>query len=122
MTTTPEPEPREPYARCYDCPATFFDREAMLDHAKATMAPTGNESGVIARGHSTRVVNPTPEEIEKSRVVGLIESVVAHALDDAMEALERLVDRDRIMREQITQTLSERGHVDFAEAWEEWNQ
>jgi len=108
------------YAICKDCPETFADREVMLAHQRGTMAPTREETGVVARGHSVRVVNPTPEEIETKRVRGIVDDAIESALHDAMEELDRAVQQGKITDEQVARELLD--HRDFSDAWFEFLQ
>lgn len=98
-----------PYSRCLDCGAEFADRPAMHAHFDETRpAELGKSS------HSIQVVNPTPEERARSRVVSEIDD----ALYDCMRNLERLIDRGTISKEDVAMTLS--SYPDFSDAWDDY--
>ncbi|WP_372595641.1 hypothetical protein [Actinotalea sp.] len=107
----------KPYAACLNCGAEFDDREAMYAHQSDTLAPTGATSGVTARGHRVRVENPTPEEVEATRIRWMVSRAVDEAIESAMGDLLREVERGRITAEQVAAEL--RG-TDFEDAWAEW--
>lgn len=111
--------PTQPYAICTTegCGVEHAHREAMREHQKATMALTG-EPGVVARSHSSRVVNPTPEEARQS----LIRYTVGRAIEDAQQRafddLDREIQSGRVTEEDVTAEL--RNYPDFDDAWDEY--
>lgn len=105
--STPDDTPTLPYARCKDCGEEFADRPAAHAHlAQTHPAELGKSS------HSIQVVNPTPEESARNRIVSEIDS----ALDDCVRHLERLIERGTITKDHINTTLD--SYPDFADAWD----
>jgi len=76
------------YAKCQDCDIDLADRDALNDHTRATMAPTG-EAGVVASSHRVRVVNPTEAERRASRVRMRIQDALGEAYEDLCKQVER---------------------------------
>jgi len=107
------------YAICLDCGVEHEDREAMLVHGKETSAPVDPpEHGVVARGHRSRVVNPTPEEVQASHVRYTVGRAIQDAVEEAYEDLDREIRRGGITKEEVDKEL--RGYPDFSDGWDEW--
>lgn len=112
----------KPYAICLECPARFENWAAMLEHGKATLTPTG-EAGATARGHRSRVVNPTPEEREEreeNRVRSIASSAVSRAMDEAAEEIARDVERGVSTDAQARDALGWHTGEDFLDAYVQW--
>lgn len=109
----------QPYAICTTdgCGVEHADREAMREHQKATMAPTG-EPGVVARSHSSRVVNPTPEEVKQSIIRHTVGRAITDAQGRAFGDLDREIRSGRVTEEDVTAEL--RNYPDFDDAWDEY--
>jgi hypothetical protein len=109
----------QPYAICTTdgCGVEHADREAMREHQKQTMAPTG-EPSVVARSHSSRVVNPTPEEVEQNLIRHTVGRAISDATRRAFEDLDREIRSGRVTEEAVTAEL--RNYPDFDDAWDEW--
>jgi hypothetical protein len=105
------------YAICLTCGVEHVDRAAMNQHGRDTLAPTG-EQGVTARGHRSRVVNPTPEEVVENRARSTVDRAVEDALSEAFEDLDRSIRRGDVSEEAVTRAL--RNYPDFADGWTEW--
>lgn len=108
-----------PYAICTTdgCGVEHADREAMREHQKQTMAPTG-EPGVVARSHSSRVVNPTPEEVKQSIIRHTVGRAITDAQGRAFGDLDREIRSGRVTEEDVTAEL--RNYPDFDDAWDEY--
>lgn len=104
---------KKPYAVCDACGAEFADRDEVKRHGDETMTPTGNDTGVIAQGHSVRIVTPTPEELRARS----IRMTVADAIDEALEQLQRQVDRGDFTASEVSNEL--RCYPDFGDSWDE---
>lgn len=112
----------QPYAVCSTCERTFADRDEVRAHMSASMEPTSPEEqarGVMARGHSVRVVNPTDEEREEQRVSFAVSNIIERAVERAMVDLDNEVERGRLTIDQVKSELT--WYSDFADAWDEWN-
>jgi ribonucleotide reductase alpha subunit len=109
----------QPYAICTTegCDVEHVDREAMREHQKQTMAPTG-EPGVVARSHSSRVVNPTPEEIVERAARSAVNRALEDAQERAFDDLDREIRSGRVTEAAVTKEL--RYYSDFADGWDEY--
>lgn len=111
-------EPKAPvatrYAVCNTCDRELADPTAARSHVEETMTPVEGEGHIKARSHSYTVVNPTPEEVMRSRV----QSAVEDAVSGFCEKMDRLVAHGKLTSEQVSAGL--RGCPDFSDAWEEW--
>lgn len=109
----------QPYAICTTegCGVELADQEAAEEHRTSTMAPTG-EAGVVARSHSTRVVNPTPEEAEEQAARRVVAWAIESAQERAFEDIDRDIRNGAATEEAVTKEL--RFYPDFADAWDEW--
>lgn len=105
------------YAICLDCDAEHADRAAMNQHGHDTLAPTG-EQGVVARGHRSRVVNPTPEEQAQRRIRSVVSSAVESGMNETFEDLDRAIRRGHVTEDAVTKEL--RSYPDFTDGWDEW--
>lgn len=110
----------KPYARCNTCGVDLPTKDAQRAHMDATMAEArqANPNTKSLSSHSTRVINPTPEEVEANRVRRLVESAVERATEDCCQELDDEVSRGRLTNEQVKEEL--RHYSDFADAWDEW--
>lgn len=105
------------YAICLDCGVEHADREAMFWHGHDTLAPAG-EQGVVARGHRSRVVNPTPEEQEQKHVRAVVIRAVEAGMNETFEDLDRAIRRGYVTEDAVTKEL--RSYPDFADGWDDW--
>jgi len=109
----------QPYAICTTdgCDVEHADREAMREHQKQTMAPTG-EPGVVARSHSSRVVNPSPEEVAENAARRAVTRAIEDAQERAYDDLDREIRSGYVTEEAVTKEL--RFYSDFADGWDEY--
>lgn len=109
-----------PYARCNTCGLDLPTKDEQRSHMDETFKAAEAADPNAARSHSTSVVNPTPEEVEASRLRRIVEREIERAVEDCCERLEDEVRRGRITEEQVTKEL--RSYYDFADAWADWLQ
>lgn len=112
MTAPAEVE--KPYAVCKTCGVDLPTPDDASRHAKETMQPI--DGTVNARSHTWQVINPTPQELAEREVRWVVEG----ALTDFCFELDRLIERGKVTREQVTEAL--RGYSDFADSWEDWEE
>lgn len=110
----------KPYAICTTegCGVVHADREAMREHQKQTMTRVTGTPGVLSRSHSSRVVNPTPEEQAQNLTRSVVGSAIKEATDRAYEELDREIDNGLVTEEAVTAEL--RNYPDFSDGWDEW--
>jgi hypothetical protein len=101
-----------PYGKCQDCDIDLADRDAVTAHGRETMAPT-NESGIIARGHRVRIINPTEAEQRASTV----RMRLGDALDDACESLYERVERGEFTAAEVSEHL---WMFDLRDQWDDY--
>lgn len=104
------------YAKCTTCGIDLATPADAEQHRHETFEAARNTPGAETRGHATRVVNPTPEEVAAGRV----RQVVEDALHEAMGRLDDLVDSGIVTTAQVTEEL--RWFSDFSDEWDEWLQ
>ena len=109
-----------PHSICNDCGEEFASRAEAQSHGEATMTPTGATTGITARGHTVRTVNPTPEEQAESRLRSIVGSAVSDALDRAFDRLDTAIRRGEATEEDVTRELQ--NYPDFADGWDEWRE
>lgn len=103
-----DPEPGKPYAQCKDCEVVAETQADARQHMSETQGSKGN------RSHGMRITNATrPERIESA-----IRSDVDIVIADAMDDLDRYVQRGEMTDEEIKEAL--RWYPDFADAWDEY--
>jgi hypothetical protein len=105
------------YAVCVEegCGIALPTPEDAEKHGKETMRATGDVTGVTARGHARRILNPTREQ-QADRAVGY---EIERATERAFEALDREIEAGRLTRAEVTKAM--RYYPDFADGWAEWN-
>lgn len=117
MTNTAH-DPKTDHSVCLDCNVGLPTARDAADHRRETLdavKPPFTEGG---RSHSTRVVNPTPEEQKANRIRAVVSSEVEDAVGSACEQLELAIDRGRVTRDEVTTALQ--SYPDFADAWTDW--
>lgn len=107
-------EVEKPYARCLTCDLVLPTPDEARQHSQDSMEPVTGEGSVIARGHSYRIVNPTPEERAASQVRREVEDAVLRCMED----LDTMVYRGRLTVDQVREGL--RDYPDFRDAWDEY--
>lgn len=107
-----DPTPDAPNGHCLVCDAVFATQEDGDTHMSETLAASTD-----GRGHRIRRTNPS----RKDRVRNAIESIIEDAVYDICSAVDDLWADDHITEEEATQALRQ-AHVDFEDAWEEYNQ
>jgi hypothetical protein len=103
----------KPYAECITCGISLTTPDDAARHRSETLA-AASETGVDARSHGTRILNPTPEEIAKSRIRREVERAIERCMDD----LDTLVHRGEFTDEQVREELG--WFPDFSDAWDEY--
>lgn len=98
-----------PYAQCVHCDEEFGNAIDAGAHRMATLE--GPPSKRVS--HTTRVVNPTPEEIAQNN----LEREIDDAIDDMLCKLGRSVDRGRVSADAVRSGLERYGLED---AWDEF--
>lgn len=118
MTGRFDPRPGEPYARCQHdgCGFTADTKEQIAEHSRATMAPTG-EPGVIARGHSYRVENPSRAEALEQAVQREADDAMESAATEFVDGVYRLHTREGVPLKELTEAVK---HTEFAQAWADY--
>ena len=108
----------EVYAVCSDCGVDLPTPQDAHEHSQATMTPTGATSGVTARGHGYRVINPTPEEKARRIVDREVGDAMEQARENAFEGLDREIRAGRITEGEVSEHI--RYYDGFADEWAEW--
>lgn len=109
MSSRFDPKPGEPYGECPTCEISFPDQAS----ARAHMSETFEEGE--GKSHSVRITNPARPDRIRREVGWEIDSAVS----DAIESLDRLVERGDATADEIAQALRHFGH-EFGEAWDEY--
>lgn len=132
MTTTYDPTPGALYATCKTCGIDLPDEEAATRHRSETLRPV-SEGATTARGHTTRLLNPTRTTRVRRAVVRTLEEAVQgdadldlqtmtftlsdEAAEDAANALLQEVEAGRYSAREVDAVLT--GYSDFEDAWRE---
>lgn len=116
MSTTDrfDPSPDADYGKCNDCGINLATEPDAKAHMRTTMEEA--QSKGASRSHRVSVLNPGREQ----RITTEVDCLVDDAIQDAMEQLDRLVDRGDASEAEITAAL--KWHSDFANSWEEYIQ
>lgn len=114
------------YAVCVTCGVKLATPDDARAHGTETLeaAKAANPDWVTKgqiSGHAHRVVNPTPEELEKRRIRRAVGDAVDDALTDAIDKLWRRIDRGDVTEEEVAVELRH-SYPDFADAWEDAEQ
>lgn len=106
------------YAVCVEegCGIALPTPEDAARHGNETMRATGATTGVTARGHSRRILNPTPQEKADRAVARIVEEAIERAFED----IDREISNGGMTRAEATEAL--RWFPDFTDGWAEWNE
>lgn len=110
-TTRFNADPDADYGKCQTCGVSLPTQEDSNAHGLAVLKEPTLDGEKAA--HTISVLNPTRER----RISSAIGNIISDALEEAMDEIDRLLDKDHVNHQEIETALQ--GYPDFAEAWED---
>jgi hypothetical protein len=105
-----DPYPDSDYAKCQDCGKELALKEFADDHLRETRESSSNK-----HSHTVRILNPS----RQSRIDTEISHIIDDAIQNALEDVDRLVEREEITEEEASKALL--WHDGFHDEWiENW--
>lgn len=102
------------YATCDICELVLKTEADAQAHMDITFKESKTRGELYAHGHRIKVLNPSRTD----RIRNHFSNLIAEATEALAENADRLIEKDDVTVEEVTDALS--GHPDFADAWSDF--